>query len=67
MPLRGELVGMGAIAATLFAKQASGLDDTEAAIIAALVRAPTPRPSGGAARLRCWRRCKRCRCDGASP
>ena len=44
VPLRGELVGVGAIAQTLFAKQASGLDDTEAAIIAALVRAPNAAP-----------------------
>ncbi|HNJ83898.1 MAG TPA: penicillin-binding protein 1C, partial [Piscinibacter sp.] len=44
VPLRGELVGVGAIAQTLFGKQASGLDDTEAAIIAALVRAPNAAP-----------------------
>lgn len=44
VPLRGELVGVGAIAQTLFGKHASGLDDTEAAIIAALVRAPNAAP-----------------------
>jgi len=44
VPLRGELVGVGAIAQTLFGKHASGLDDTEAAIVAALVRAPNAAP-----------------------
>ncbi len=44
VPLRGELVGVGAIAQTLFGKHASGLDDGEAAIIAALVRAPNAAP-----------------------
>ena len=45
VPLRGELVGVSAIAQTLFGKHASGLDDTEAAIVAALVRAPNAAPS----------------------
>ncbi len=40
VPLRGEMVGISALSQTLFAKHASGLDDTEAAIAAALVRAP---------------------------
>ena len=40
VPLRGELVGIDALARTLFAKAASGLDLREAAIAAALVRAP---------------------------
>lgn len=44
VPLRGELVGVSAIAQTLFGKHASGLDDTEAAIVAALVRAPNAAP-----------------------
>ncbi len=44
VPLRGELVGVSAIAQTLFGKHASGLDDTEAAIVAALVRAPNAQP-----------------------
>lgn len=44
VPLRGELVGVAAIAQTLFGKHASGLDDTEAAIVAALVRAPNAAP-----------------------
>ncbi|MFT3954078.1 MAG: penicillin-binding protein 1C [Piscinibacter sp.] len=40
VPLRGEMIGISALSQTLFAKHASGLDDTEAAIAAALVRAP---------------------------
>ncbi|MCC7151358.1 MAG: penicillin-binding protein 1C [Rubrivivax sp.] len=40
VPLRGELVGVAALAQTLFAKHPSGLDLQEAAIAAALVRAP---------------------------
>ena len=45
VPLRGELVGVNAIAQTLFGKHASGLDDSEAAIVAALVRAPNAAPA----------------------
>ncbi|WP_341887805.1 penicillin-binding protein 1C [Variovorax sp. YR752] len=44
VPLRGEMVGISALSQTLFAKHASGLDDTEAAIAAALVRAPNASP-----------------------
>ena len=40
VPLRGELVGVAAMAQALFGKHASGLDAQEAAITAALVRAP---------------------------
>ncbi len=40
VPFRGELVGVGALAATLFAKAPSGLDAQEAALAAALLRAP---------------------------
>jgi penicillin-binding protein 1C len=40
VPLRGELVGLRAASLQLFGKQPSGLDETEAAILAALVRAP---------------------------
>ncbi|MBI2770043.1 MAG: penicillin-binding protein 1C [Burkholderiales bacterium] len=43
VPLRGELVGMDAMSRTLFGKAASGLDQREAAIAAALVRAPNAR------------------------
>lgn len=37
---RGEIVGIDALAQTLFGKHASGLDQQEAAIAAALLRAP---------------------------
>jgi membrane carboxypeptidase/penicillin-binding protein PbpC len=40
VPLRGELVGVAAAAQQLFGKHASGLDSVEAALLAALVRAP---------------------------
>jgi penicillin-binding protein 1C len=40
VPLRGEIVGIGAAAQVLFGKHASGLDAVQAAVLAALVRAP---------------------------
>ncbi len=40
VPLRGELVGIEGLSQTLFHKHSSGLDALEAAIAAALVRAP---------------------------
>ncbi len=40
VPFRGELVGIDALSRTLFGKAAHGLDDREAALAAALVRAP---------------------------
>ncbi|MBL8347789.1 MAG: penicillin-binding protein 1C [Rubrivivax sp.] len=40
VPLRGELVGVGAASQQLFGKHASGLDGLEAAVLAVLVRAP---------------------------
>ncbi|WP_127996017.1 penicillin-binding protein 1C [Piscinibacter defluvii] len=45
VPLRGELVGIGALSQTLFGKHASGLDEQEAAITAVLVRAPNAPPA----------------------
>jgi penicillin-binding protein 1C len=39
-PLRGEIVGIDSLSRTLFGKAAQGLDAREAAITAALVRAP---------------------------
>ncbi|HAJ11950.1 MAG TPA: penicillin-binding protein 1C, partial [Comamonadaceae bacterium] len=45
VPFRGELVGIDALARTLFGKAAHGLDEREAAVAAALVRAPNARPS----------------------
>ena len=41
---RGEIVGIAALAQTLFGKHASGLDEQESAIAAALVRGPNARP-----------------------
>lgn len=40
VPFRGELVGVDALSRTLFGKAAHGLDEQEAAVAAALVRAP---------------------------
>ena len=45
VPFRGELVGIDALARTLFAKAPHGLQDGEAAIAAALVRAPNASPA----------------------
>jgi penicillin-binding protein 1C len=43
VPWRGEIVGIDALARTLFGKAAHGLDARESAIAAALVRAPNAR------------------------
>jgi penicillin-binding protein 1C len=43
VPFRGEIVGIDALSRTLFGKAAHGLDEREAAIAAALVRAPNAR------------------------
>jgi penicillin-binding protein 1C len=43
VPFRGELVGIDALSQTLFGKAAHGLDLREAALAAALVRAPNAR------------------------
>ncbi|MGE0497745.1 MAG: penicillin-binding protein 1C [Ramlibacter sp.] len=45
VPFRGELVGIDALSRTLFGKAAQGLDEREAAVAAALVRAPNARPA----------------------
>lgn len=45
VPFRGELVGIDALARTLFGKAAHGLDAEEAAIAAALVRGPSAAPA----------------------
>jgi len=50
VPLRGELVGIDALSRTLFAKAPHGLQDSEAAIAAALVRAPNAPPAAVARR-----------------
>jgi penicillin-binding protein 1C len=45
VPFRGELVGIDALSQTLFGKAAHGLDHREAAVAAALVRAPNAKPA----------------------
>nr|WP_295786291.1 penicillin-binding protein 1C [Rhodoferax sp.] len=45
VPLKGELVGVDAMSQTLFGKAAHGLDAREAAVAAALVRAPNAKPA----------------------
>lgn len=45
VPFRGEIVGIAALAQTLFGKHPSGLDAHEAAIAAALLRAPNAKPA----------------------
>ena len=50
VPFRGELVGIAALSRSLFGKAAHGLDNTEAAIAAALVRAPNATPDRVTAR-----------------
>ena len=45
VPFRGELVGIDALSQTLFGKAPHGLDEREAAIAAALVRAPNAAPA----------------------
>ena len=45
VPFRGELVGIDALSRTLFGKAAHGLDAREAALAAALVRAPNAKPA----------------------
>lgn len=52
VPFRGELVGIGALSATLFGKRPSGLDAQEAAIAAALLRAPNA-PAAAVSRRAC--------------
>ena len=52
VPFRGELVGIDALARTLFGKAPHGLDDVESAIAAALVRAPNA-PAAQVSRRAC--------------
>ncbi|VTU24492.1 Penicillin-binding protein 2D [Variovorax sp. PBS-H4] len=44
VPFRGEIVGIDALSRTLFGKAPHGLDAREAAVAAALVRAPNAKP-----------------------
>ncbi|WP_284409129.1 penicillin-binding protein 1C [Acidovorax sp. SUPP3334] len=50
VPFRGEIVGIDALSRTLFGKAAHGLDEREAAVAAALVRAPNARAAAVAQR-----------------
>jgi penicillin-binding protein 1C len=50
VPFRGEIQGIDALSRTLFGKAAHGLDEREAAIAAALVRAPSASPRAVAQR-----------------
>ncbi|RZI94659.1 MAG: penicillin-binding protein 1C [Variovorax sp.] len=50
VPFRGEIVGIDALSRTLFGKAPHGLDAREAALAAALVRAPNARPAAVAQR-----------------
>jgi penicillin-binding protein 1C len=59
---RGEIVGIDALAQTLFGKHASGLDQQEAAIAAALVRGPNAK-----AELVAQRACGVLRLQAAAP
>ena len=45
VPFRGETIGLDALSRTLFGKAPSGLDAREAALAAALVRAPNAAPA----------------------
>ena len=66
VPYRGEIVGIDALAQTLFAKHPSGLDAQEAAIAAALVRSPNARPPAVAERACGVLRLQRLDCTGVT-
>lgn len=50
VPLRGDAVGVPAAAWALFGKRPGGLDSVEAALLAALVRAPNAKPEAAVRR-----------------
>ena len=68
VPFRGELVGIDALSRTLFGKAAHGLDEREAAVAAALVRAPNAKAAQVAVRacgvLRLMQPGTKIDCDG---
>jgi len=64
VPFRGEIVGIEALAETLFAKHASGLDVQEAAVAAALVRSPNAKPALVAERACAVLQLQRLACGG---
>ena len=64
VPYRGEIVGIDALAQTLFGKHPSGLDAQEAAIAAALVRSPNAKAADVAERACGVLRLQRLDCVG---
>jgi len=64
VPFRGEIVGINALAQTLFDKHPSGLDWEEAAIAAALVRGPNANAATVAQRACGILKLQSLRCDG---
>ena len=64
VPFRGEIVGIDALSQTLFGKRASGLDAQEAAVAAALVRAPNAKAAAVAERACGVLRLQRLDCTG---
>ena len=66
VPFRGELVGIAALSQTLFGKHPSGLDAHEAAVAAALVRAPNAPPERVAERACGVLRLQQLDCTGAT-
>lgn len=63
VPFRGELVGIGALSATLFGKRPNGLDAQEAAIAAALLRAPNASAAAVSRRACALLQAQALRCD----
>ncbi len=63
VPLRGELVGVGAAAWQLFGKHPAGLDAEESALLAVLVRGPNAEPATVERRACALLREQALRCD----
>jgi penicillin-binding protein 1C len=63
---RGEVVGIDALAQTLFGKHASGLDAQEAAVAAALVRGPNAKADAVAQRACAVLRLQQFECQGVA-
>ena len=66
VPFRGEVVGIDALAQTLFGKHASGLDAHEAAVAAALVRGPNAKADAVAQRACAVLRLQQLGCKGVA-
>ena len=63
---RGEIVGIAALSQTLFGKHASGLDEQEAAVAAALVRGPNAKAELVAQRACAVLRARQLACEGVT-